>query len=147
MSSPQGIGLAVIGCGAIGRIRSVLAREYPGVTWLGLCDVHEPTLKQLADDTRADFVSTDVAELLARPEVTAVIVATDEREHVDPILQAVAHGHALFIEKPLATDPVESARVLAAIEAARVDAVVGYTQLFRRMDFTTEARKSRSVAG
>jgi myo-inositol 2-dehydrogenase/D-chiro-inositol 1-dehydrogenase len=133
MSAPvQGIGLAVVGCGAIGRIRSVLAREYPGVTWLGLCDVHEPTLKQLADDTRADFMTTDVTELLDRPEVTAVIVATDEREHVDPILRAVAKGHPLFIEKPLATDPVESALVLDAIAEAGVDAVVGYTQRFRR---------------
>ena len=128
----DGIGLAVIGCGAIGRIRAVLAREYPGVTWLGLCDVHEPTLEQLARDTDADFTSTDIAELLAQPEVTAVIVATEERQHVDPIMQAVALGHPLFIEKPLATDPVESASVLAAIEAAGIDAVIGYTQRFRR---------------
>ena len=35
----DGIGLAVIGCGAIGRIRAVLAREYPGVRWLELCDI------------------------------------------------------------------------------------------------------------
>lgn len=128
----DGIGLAVIGCGAIGRIRSVLARENPGVTWLGLCDLHEPTLKQLEADTRADFATSDVAELLRQPNVNAVIVATDEREHVDPIMQAVPYGHALFIEKPLATDPVDSARVLEAIEQGGVDAVVGYTQRFRR---------------
>lgn len=128
----EGIGLAVIGCGAIGRIRSVLARENLGVTWLGLCDVHEPTMKQLALDTNADFTTTNVAKLLERPEVNAVIVATDEREHVGPIMQSVPYGYPLFIEKPLATDPVESARVLAAIEEAGIDAVVGYTQRFRR---------------
>ena len=32
------IGLAVIGCGTIGRIRAELARAYPGVGWIGLCD-------------------------------------------------------------------------------------------------------------
>ncbi len=136
----ESIGLAVIGCGAIGRIRSVLAREYPGVSWLGLCDVHEPTLRSLAEDTRADFATTDVAELLARPEVSAVIVATDEGEHVDPIMAAVGLGHPLFIEKPLATDPVESARVLAAIEEAGIDAVVGYTQRFRRRFLAVKQR-------
>lgn len=128
----DGVGLAVIGCGAIGRIRAVLAREYPGVTWLGLCDTMAPTMEKLGADTNADFMTTDIAELLAQPQVTAVIVATEERQHVDPIMQAVAHGYSLFIEKPLATDPVESAAVLAAIEAAGVDAVVGYTQRFRR---------------
>ena len=35
------IGLAIIGCGTIGRIRAELARDYPGVKWQGLCDVKE----------------------------------------------------------------------------------------------------------
>ncbi len=136
----DGIGLAVVGCGTVGRIRAVLAREHPGVRWLGLCDVDEATLKQLADDTDADHATTDLDELLARPEVTAVIIATDEREHVDPILKSVALGVPLFIEKPLATDPVDSARVLAAIEEAGVDAVIGYTQRFRRRFLTVKQR-------
>jgi predicted dehydrogenase len=134
------VGLAVIGCGTVGRIRAVLAREYPGIGWLGLCDVDEQTLKGLAADTDADFTTTDVAELLARPEVGAVIIATDEREHVDPILRSVELGVPLFIEKPLATDPADSARVLAAITDAGVDAVVGYTQRFRRRFQTVKQR-------
>lgn len=134
------VGLAVIGCGTVGRIRAVLAREYPGIGWLGLCDVDEQTLKGLATDTDADFTTTDAAELLARPEVGAVIIATDEREHVNPILRATELGVPLFIEKPLATDPADSARVLAAITDAGVDAVVGYTQRFRRRFQTVKQR-------
>lgn len=126
------IGLAIIGCGTVGRIRAVLAREHPAVTWIGLCDIDEATAKTLGEDVTADFVTTNPNELLARPEVTGVIVATAENEHVDPILSSVELGIPLFIEKPLATDPVESARVLAAIEEAGVDAVIGYTQRFRR---------------
>src|SRR4030081_2785942 len=30
------IGLAVVGCGTIGRIRAEFARDYPGIGWLGL---------------------------------------------------------------------------------------------------------------
>ncbi|GFG55355.1 oxidoreductase [Mycolicibacterium agri] len=134
------VGLAVIGCGTVGRIRAVLAREYPGIDWLGLCDIDEPTLKTLADDVRADFATTDLGELLARPEVGAVIVATDEQVHVEPIMRAVELGVPMFIEKPLATDPVDSARVLAAIEDAGIDAVVGYTQRFRRRFQTVKQR-------
>jgi myo-inositol 2-dehydrogenase / D-chiro-inositol 1-dehydrogenase len=126
------IGLAVIGCGTVGRIRAILAREHPAVSWIGLCDIDEVTVKKLAEDVNADFFTTDLDALLAREEVTAVIVATDENEHVSPILAATELGVPLFIEKPLATDPVESARVLAAIEQTGVDAVIGYTQRFRR---------------
>lgn len=136
----MGIGLAIVGCGTVGTIRARLAREYAGVDWLGLCDVREPALKDLAADVEADFVTTDSATLLARPEVTAVVVATDESAHVEPVLQAVSHGYPLLVEKPLATDPVESARVLAAIEGRGVDAVVGYTQRFRRRFLAVKQR-------
>lgn len=134
------IGLAIIGCGTVGRIRAMLAREHPGVGWIGLCDIREPVAKQLAADTAADFVTTDIAELLAQPGVTAVIVATDETEHVDPIMQTVSAGFPVLIEKPLATDPVDSARVLAAIEQHQVDAVMGYTQRFRRRFLAVKQR-------
>lgn len=130
--SDSRIGLAVIGCGTVGRIRATLAREHPAVEWLGLCDIDAETAKRLAEDTNADFVTPDMNELLSRPEVTAVIVATEENAHVEPIKAAVALGKPMFIEKPLATDPVESAQVLKAIEDAGVDAVIGYTQRFRR---------------
>ncbi|MBI2510096.1 MAG: Gfo/Idh/MocA family oxidoreductase [Betaproteobacteria bacterium] len=61
-----------------------------------------------------------------------MVVSTDEHLHVDPVLATVERGHALLIEKPLATDFRESERVLRAIKEAGVDAVVGYTQRFRR---------------
>ncbi len=126
------IGLAVIGCGTIGRIRAKLARDYPGVGWIGLCDLKSDLGEKLKDDVDADFFTNDFTELLARPEVTVVIIATDENFHTAPALAAAERGHDLFIEKPLATDANESARVLAAITAAGVDAVIGYTQRFRR---------------
>lgn len=126
------IGLAVVGCGTIGRIRSMLARDYPGVGWIGLCDLKADLGKRLQKDTDADFFTTDYRELLSRPEVSATIIATDENFHFDPTMFAVEQGHSLFIEKPLATDARDSAKIMSAIESAGVDAVVGYTQRFRR---------------
>jgi predicted dehydrogenase len=141
MATPtSGIGLAVVGCGVIGRVRARLAREYPGIEWLGLADVREPALAALAAEVDADFATTDCSRLLARPEVTAVIVATDESAHVDPVMRAVSYGFPLFIEKPLATEPAASARVLAAVETHGIDAVVGYTQRFRRRFLAVKER-------
>jgi len=128
----RGVGLAVIGCGTTGRIRARLASENPGVRWLGLCDLKEDLAAALAADTRADCMTTDFRELIRRPEVTAVIVATDENAHVEPVLAALELGRSLLIEKPLATDPGESEQMLSIITESGVDAVVGYTQRFRR---------------
>ncbi|MEM6761275.1 MAG: Gfo/Idh/MocA family oxidoreductase [Pseudomonadota bacterium] len=134
------IGLAIVGCGTIGRIRGVLAREYPGVGWIGLCDLKADVGGKLAEDISADFFTKDFRELLARPEVTATIIATDENFHFEPTMLAVERGQDLFIEKPLATDARQSAEILAAIEAAGVDAVIGYTQRFRRRFLTVKER-------
>ncbi|HVJ10566.1 MAG TPA: Gfo/Idh/MocA family oxidoreductase, partial [Burkholderiales bacterium] len=82
--------------------------------------------------TQADFATSDFRELLKRPEITAAIISTDEHLHVEPILAAVDRGLSLLIEKPLATELSQSQRVLEAIQKKKVDAVVGYTQRFRR---------------
>ncbi len=49
------IGLAIIGCGTIGRIRAEFARDYPGVGWIGLCDLKSDLGESLKNDTDADF--------------------------------------------------------------------------------------------
>ena len=126
------IGLAVVGCGTIGRIRAEFARDYPGIGWIGLCDIKEDLGKKLAKDAEADFFTTDYKELLKRPEVDAAIIATDENYHTGPTLASLEHGHDLFIEKPLATNAKESAQMLKGIQDSGVDAVIGYTQRFRR---------------
>ncbi len=141
------IGLAVVGCGVVGRIRAKFAREYPGIGWLGLCDINEELGRKLAADTGADFFTTDFNELLARREVNAAIIATDENHHGPPTLAAVEAGHKLFIEKPLATDAHESKQILDAIEAAGVDAVIGYTQRFRRRFLTVKEKLTNGQIG
>lgn len=126
------IGLAVVGCGTIGRIRAMLANHYPAVRWIGLCDINEDLARKLAEDAKADFYTTDYRELLKRTEVNATIIATDENNHVAPTLAAVEERHDLLIEKPLATDVKDSLKVLNAIKESGVDAVMGYTNRFRR---------------
>src|SRR5216684_2086227 len=114
------IGLAVVGCGTIGRIRAEFARDYPGIGWLGLCDSNAEVGQKLAEDAKADFFTTDYNELLKRPEVTAAIIATDDKD---------------------------SARVLKAIEEAGIDAVMGYTNRFRRRFQAVKGKLSRGEIG
>jgi len=130
--SAKGIGLAIIGGGRVGLFRGEVAARHPAVEWIGLAEKNPNRAGEVAPKIDADFVTQDHRELLRRPEVTCAIIATDEHLHVDPILAAVERGVPMLIEKPLATDLAESARVLKAITDAKLDAVVGYTQRFRR---------------
>jgi predicted dehydrogenase len=138
------LGLAIVGAGRVGLFRGEVAARHPQVGWIGIAEKNPERAKLVAEILKADFVTDSYEELLNRPEVNAVIISTDEHLHVDPILKAAERGHSLLIEKPLATDLADSARVLKAIEAAGVDAIVGYTQRFRRRWL---AAKEKVVSG
>ncbi|MDF2995895.1 MAG: oxidoreductase domain protein [Xanthobacteraceae bacterium] len=131
-TTPKGIGLAIIGAGRVGLFRGAVAARHPAVEWIGLAEINPDRGAKIGAEIGADFVTTDHRELLKRPEVTAVIVATDEHLHVDPVMAALERKLPMLIEKPLATHLDDSARVLKEIRASGVDAVVGYTQRFRR---------------
>jgi myo-inositol 2-dehydrogenase / D-chiro-inositol 1-dehydrogenase len=130
--TPKRIGLAIVGAGRVGLFRGEVAARHPMVDFIGIADLKEERLELVQKKTRADFATTDFHQLLKRPEITAAIISTDEHLHVEPILAAVERKLPLLIEKPLATELADSERVLKAIQKSGTDAVVGYTQRFRR---------------
>jgi myo-inositol 2-dehydrogenase/D-chiro-inositol 1-dehydrogenase len=130
--NPKRIGLAIVGAGRVGLFRGEVAARHPMVDFIGVADLKQERLSLLKEKTRADFVTTDFRELLRRPEVTAAIISTDEHLHVEPILAALERKLSLLIEKPLATELADSQKVLNEIGKSGADAVVGYTQRFRR---------------
>ena len=129
---PKKIGLAIIGAGRVGLIRGELAARHPSVGWIGIAEKQPERGEIVGDKCHADFITTSYQDLLSRPEVNAVIVCTDEHLHVDPVIFAAERKLPLLIEKPLATDLAESQQTLDSIEKSGVDAVIGYTQRFRR---------------
>src|SRR5437868_1987174 len=144
---PKRIGLAIVGAGRVGLFRGEVAARHPAVDWIGVADLKADRAKLVGDKCKAEFVTGDFRELLAQPEVTAAIISTDEHLHVEPILAAVERKLALMIEKPLATELAESERVLQAVQAAKVDAVVGYTQRFRRRWLAAKEKVRTGVLG
>jgi predicted dehydrogenase len=82
----------------------------------------------------------DLGEVLARPDVDAVVVTTPTRAHRDVIVAAAIAGKHVFTEKVLALTPPECREILAAVGAAGVKLTVslprladGYTQATRKI--------------
>src|SRR3569832_1562224 len=130
--SAKGLGLAIIGGGRVGLFRGEVAARHPSVEWIGLAEKNPNRAGEVGPKINADFVTQSHVELIKRPETTCAIIATDEHLHVEPIMACIERGIPMLIEKPLATKLDESARVLLMIKDAKIDAVVGYTQRFRR---------------
>jgi len=128
----DGVGIAVIGAGSIGTLRAQIAHRHPCVDFLAVCDVIGEKAQALAGACGADAWSTDAAELIARPEVDAVVVASTEDAHFDPAMGSILARKPVLVEKPLTILPDEAEKLLAASDEYSVALYTGFTQRFRR---------------
>ena len=68
--------------------------------------------------------------LLADPDIDAVVLATPHSQHVPQIEQAAAAGKHVFVEKPIAMDPVSAARAYRCCAKAGVVLALGHNRRF-----------------
>ena len=111
------IQIATIGFGiqGIGDTRSAL--RVPGVELVAVADVYDGRLT-LAKELHGEHVFTtrDYREVLARPDVDAVIIATPDHWHARVAIDAMKAGKDVYVEKPMVQDPEDG---LALIETER----------------------------
>lgn len=119
------VGIAFVGTGSI-------AAYHLG----GLAHVPEAELRWIVgrDEARTEAAaarygaaaSTDLAEVLRRDDVDAVIVATPDDTHEAIALDVARAGKALLLQKPMAADAAACRRILAAFAAADCDLQVSF---------------------
>jgi predicted dehydrogenase/threonine dehydrogenase-like Zn-dependent dehydrogenase len=83
-----------------------------------------------ARSTGGPFTTTNYEELLARPDIDAVLIATRHDQHAELSVAALEAGKAVFLEKPLAMDQEQLETVLAAVERASQPFMVGFNRRF-----------------
>jgi predicted dehydrogenase len=105
----------IVGCGLRGRLYGQILKRLHGVEVAALFDVSAPTAGSLSAELGAP-VAASLADLMAR-DLDAVIVATPDFAHVEPVLAATERKLHIFLEKPVATSS-QDARVIR-------DAVLG----------------------
>jgi predicted dehydrogenase len=119
------VGIAFVGTGSI-------AAYHLG----GLAHVRDASLRWIVgrDAARTRMVaerygaaaSTDLADVLRRDEVDAVIVATPDDTHETIAVEVARAGKALMLQKPMAADAAACRRILAAFAAASCDLQVSF---------------------
>lgn len=93
------VGYAIVGVGYFGAELGRIMKEEEGASIVAVLDPENagPIARELGCD-----VETDLDTLYSRSDVDAVIVATPNYLHKEPVIKAAKHGVHVFCEKPVA---------------------------------------------
>ncbi len=134
------IRMGVIGAGGRGRYLMNFYREEPGVHFGAVCDVYEPHLEAgLSIAKGSARAYRNYKALLDDKDIDAVIIATPDHWHTQMLLDAIAAGKDVYVEKPLCNSPSEGVAILEAV--GRSDRIVQVGMQRRSYDLFIKARE------
>lgn len=126
------MGAIGVGRQGSGDMRAFLAQ--PDTHMAAICDVNQANAERGATAVNIRYGDTackiygDYREMLARPDLDAVVIATGERWHPLIAIEAARRGKHIYCEKPLGLSVAEFKAVRTAIERAGVSFQFGTQQ-------------------
>src|SRR5215469_11409960 len=135
--------LGVIGSGGRGTFVMKIFQSHAELKIGAICDVYEPNLEQAISlavkGGSRPRAYRHYKELLADKDIQAVLIATPEHWHAQMVLDALAAGKDVYVEKPLCHTPEEGVRLLEAEKKSKNIVQCGMQR--RSFDLYLEARK------
>ena len=105
--------IALIGCGAVGKVHLSEALATPGCTVVALCDVNLAAAQALARDNGIPRAVADPETLLADPAIDGLILALPAVARRELAVRALHAGKHLLLEKPMGPAAADIAELLA----------------------------------
>lgn len=128
IGAPARVRLGVVGCGVIAywtHLREL--RSIAGAQLVAASDP-DPAARDRAAKLTSVRTFADSDELLAQPDIDAVIISAPTHLHAQLGMAAAAAGKHLYLEKPIAISAEEGAQLLAAVEDSGVHAAAGFNR-------------------
>jgi predicted dehydrogenase len=116
------IRLGAIGVG--GRSRKTLIpihKDQPDTEFVAICDVYEPHLLRTASDADLKNVkqARDYRAILDDKSIDAVIIGAPDHWHARMVMDAVAGGKDVYVEKPVTHSLEEGNELIRAVESSK----------------------------
>ena len=119
--------IAIVGTGYFGAELGRIMKEQEGAKIVAVLDPENG--QTIADELGCD-VETDLDTLYSRDDVDAVIVATPNYLHKEPVVKAAEHGVNVFCEKPIALSYQDCDDMVRACQEHGVIFMAGHVMNF-----------------
>jgi inositol 2-dehydrogenase len=125
------IKMGLIGAGRMGQVYAkTLSQLREMVILEAVADQNSALAQKVSADFGISNWYSDVHELLANPDLDAVVVATSTHTHVAVVVDAAKAGKHIFCEKPLSLNLLGCDQAIQAVETAGVKFMVGFMRRF-----------------
>jgi predicted dehydrogenase len=135
--------LGLIGAGSRGTFVMTVFQKDPNLQVTAISDVYEPNLERgLSTAKKAGSTAKayrNYRALLADKEVDAVLIGTPEHWHAQMVIEAIAAGKDVYVEKPLCRTPEEGVALVQAEKRTKQIIQVGMQR--RSYDLYLQARE------
>ena len=121
------LGVAIVGCGLIGRKR---ARALPGGTLVACADLDPARAEELAAGAAGAVAVADWQEAIRRRDVDVVIVATTNDALASVTSTALDAGKHVLVEKPAARSVAEIAPLIERAASRGLRVRVGFNHRY-----------------
>lgn len=120
--SPEPLRIGIVGGGVMGTQHAGFIAGEPNAVLVGVADPFSTTLAQ----QQGVPSYLDYHDLLAAPDVDAVIIASPNGEHVSTALAAIDANIPALLEKPVAISVAEACVLSSAVQASDGVILVGH---------------------
>jgi predicted dehydrogenase len=131
--------LGIIGAGMYGKVlmRCLLQDKRANIAWIN--SASEETARSAADEFGIKKWTLVYNDVLADPEVDAVVIATPPYLHAEQLAASLSAGKHVLLEKPMAESPASVERILDTVEKSPgllvLEASCRHTRLTRKFAF------------
>lgn len=122
--------VAVIGAGGIGSDHVASFQQHPAARVVAVAEVSPARGREVAERFKIPEVVIDYKALLGRADIEAVSIALPNYLHAPVAIDALRAGKHVLLEKPMATNARDAARLVAEARKRRVVLMVGQNHRF-----------------
>lgn len=123
------LNVGLIGCGAFAQaIHIPNLKKNPKYHIYAAMDIDESVAREVAEDTGAEYATSDMDRLLSDGSVDVVFITTRHDSHAELAVRAAEAGKHVLCEKPMGLSREECRAVSAAVKKTGVKYTVGYNR-------------------
>jgi predicted dehydrogenase len=138
---------AVIGAGAIGIEHLNDLLHCPRAATVAIAELNPTRLREAAEKFHVPRTYTNYKELLEQPDIDAITIALPNYLHAPVAVDALNARKHVLIEKPMATNAKDAAKIVAAAQKSRRTAMVAKNFRFDRHTHTARLAIQRGDLG